>query len=268
MEEAGWRQGRFVQQKDLPTLIDIYPNAGITKDIYLIVASQSCDIANAGEPIVEFSIARKIKSVDGNFTHNKHPRKLHIEAKVGEDRAINSLTLEILAHEKICLSKSELPEGLIPEPYIRLELNTLQEYIAWLAGRYHRPALPTEFDRRFDEVWNKSKRKQFSEKGSEHILGIYVEINPDAELQQDENYSVNLLIIISEDISEEQFQNVEKISNEYAKKMIEARMDVAGPVIKKETQITIADWKRYKRFILDDLSYKNNHPLPPEVEIT
>ena len=50
--------------------------------------------------------------------------------------------------------------------------------------------------------------------------------------------------------------------------MIEARMDVAGPVIKKETQITIADWKRYKRFILDDLSYKNNHPLPPEVEIT
>ena len=173
-----------------------------------------------------------------------------------------------MAHEKICLSKLELPENLDPEPYIRLELNTLQEYIAWLAGRYQRPALPTEFDRRFDGVWNKSKRKKFSEKGSEHILGIYVEINPDAELEPDEKYSVNLLIIISEDISEMQFQNVEEIANEYANKMIEARMDVAGPVIKKETEISIATWKRYKRFILDDLSYKNNHPLPPEVEIT
>lgn len=268
MEAAGWRQGRFVQQKDLPTLIGIYPNAGITEDIYLIVASQSCDIANAGEPIVEFSIAREIKSVDGNLTHNKHPRKLHIEAKVDENGTINSLALEILAHEKICLSKSKLPEDLTPEPYILLELNILQGYIAWLAGRYQRPALPTEFDRRFDAVWSKGKRKKFSETGSEHILGIYVEIDPDAELEQDKNYSVNLLIIIPEDISESQLKNVEKIANEYAKKMSDAGMDVFGPEIEKETRISIATWKRYKRFILDDLSYKNNHPLPPEVEIT
>ena len=267
MEVAGWRQGGFVQQKDLPTLINIYPNAGITEGVYLIVASQSCDIANMGEPIVEFSIARKIKSVDGNFTHNKHPRKLHIEAKIDENETINSLALEILAHEKICLSKSELPESLSPEPYIRLELNILQEYIAWLAGRYQRPALPTEFDKRFDAVWIKSKRKKFSEKSSEHILGIYVEINPDAELKQGENYSVNLLVIVSEDISETQLKDARGVADEYAKKMAEANLDVDGPLIKKETEISIATWKRYKRFIFDDLSYKNNHPLPPEVQL-
>ncbi|MDO4230433.1 MAG: hypothetical protein Q4C98_11515, partial [Capnocytophaga sp.] len=114
MESAGWRQGGFVQQKDLSILAKIYPTVGITEEIYLIVASQSCDIAHRGEPIVEFSIARKIDKIDGNFAHNKHPRKLHIEAQEDRDGQIVPLALEMLAHEKICLHKSNLPENFSP----------------------------------------------------------------------------------------------------------------------------------------------------------
>ena len=270
MESAGWRQGEFVQQKDLHTLISHYSDAGITEDIYLVVASQSCDIAHTQEPMIEFMIARKIDKIDGNFAHNKHPRKLHIEAIVNNERQIERLALEMQAHEKICLSKANFPESLRPESYIKLELNSLKEFVAWLAGRYLRPALPTEFDRRFDEKWKKDKRRKFTEKGSEHILGIYVEITPDEEIEEDENYSVNLLIIVAYDISkmsEEDSESVRLIASEYAEKMREANMDVVGPIILPEERISVATLKRYKRFILDDLSYKSDHPLPPETKL-
>ena len=270
MESAGWRQGGFVQQKDLPTLICLYPDVGITEDIYLVVASQSCDIAHAQEPMIEFMIARKKDKMDGNFAHNKHPRKLHIEAIVDNEGQIERLSLEIKAHEKICLLKDDFPESLIPESYIELELNSLKEFVAWLAGRYQRPALPTEFDRRFDEKWKKDKRRKFTEKGSEHILGIYVEITPDEEIEEDKNYSVNLLIIVAHDISkmpEEDSESVRLIASEYAEKMREANMDVVGPLIFPEEGISVATLKRYKRFILDDLSYKSDHPLPSETKL-
>ena len=106
----------------------------------------------------------KKDKMDGNFAHNKHPRKLHIEAIVDNEGQIERLSLEIKAHEKICLLKDDFPESLIPESYIELELNSLKEFVAWLAGRYQRPALPTEFDRRFDEKWKKINAENLQKK--------------------------------------------------------------------------------------------------------
>ena len=140
-----------------------------------------------------------------------------------------------------------------------------------MVGRYQRPALPTEFDRRFDEKWKKDKRRKFTEKGSEHILGIYVEITPDEEIEEDKNYSVNLLIIVAHDISkmpEEDSESVRLIASEYAEKMREANMDVVGPSILPEGRNFSCNFKRYKRFILDDLSYKSDHPLPSETKLS
>ena len=79
LENAGWRQGSVVRSSDLPQLLDIIdvPNeAGLE----LLLASQSCDIANNNldiDPYIEVSIARKINTPNGNLTHNKNPRILH-----------------------------------------------------------------------------------------------------------------------------------------------------------------------------------------------
>ena len=91
------------------------------------------------------------------------------------------------------------------------------------------------------------------------------------EIEKNENYSVNLLIIVAHDISkmsEEDSESVRLIASEYTEKMREANMDVVEPLILPEEEISVATLKRYKRFILDDLSYKSDHPLPSETELS
>ncbi|HAX97676.1 MAG TPA: hypothetical protein DCY12_01950, partial [Candidatus Atribacteria bacterium] len=46
-----------------------------------VVVSHSCDLAHhiaENEPYVELLVGEPIQALDGNFTHGKHPRKLHL----------------------------------------------------------------------------------------------------------------------------------------------------------------------------------------------
>lgn len=142
-----------------------------------------------------------------------------------------------------------------------LEAKQLDSYIAWLAARYSRPALPSEFNNRISSSQNKLKKKAKSV--NEHLSGIYVEIMPDAEISPDEIYKVNLLGLVSPGFN----GDIEKKSSitTYAEIFENAGMDVIS-MVEKEDSISVATIKRFKRFYYDDLSFKTDAPLPSETQ--
>lgn len=270
MESCGWLQGSLVKQENVREILNAYGDAELESDsanIALVVASGSCDVANPSDPNIEFSVGRYIDKVDGSFNCNKNPRKLHCKL---ESSMENSFSIEMLAHQKISLAKDKIKENIKPDEGIRINNQDLFFYVEWLSGRYKRPAFPSEFDKRINKAWKQDKRKKESSKVSENVLGIYAKIYPEKELSADEKYDVDLLAIIVPDLDQngEDYKSIKDLLDKYKSVLESAKMAVGPIKILSESQISLSKFKQYKRFNMDALSYKENHPLPTEYSMS
>lgn len=267
LEEAGWKQGSLIKQQDVSTLLEAVGRS-YEDGLVLLLASQSCDIANnciESDPYVELSVARRIENQNGNLTYNKHPRMLHtsITVRTGDVKVSTEEFIELKAYEKFSIPKGRLI-ALQPDQNRILEDRQLAGYVAWLAARYDRPALPTAFNARIKKADPKGKLRAKVKKGSMQLAGLYVEIAPNAEIDEDERYNVNLLGVLLADFTGDDSQ-AKSVVEAYAEVMRKAGMDVTC-ALKKEDQISMAMIRRFRRFYYDDLSFKHGDPLPPEVE--
>ncbi len=240
-----------------------------TDRIVLIVASQSCDVANnniVGDPFIEFSLGRIIEKMNGNLAFNKNPRTLHTELQYRTENLdiSKNIIVELFVYEKIQIDKLELL-SYSPDNNRLLVNKQLKGFVSWHSARYSRPALPTTFNNLISEADPKNKRKKKIKSIDSMLSGIYVEILPDKEIAQGETYNVNLLGLIAADFNDD-LENTKKLIEEYAQLMKDAGMDVHTSVL-KEDEISVATLKHFKRFYYDDLSYKNTTALPPETEI-
>lgn len=136
-----------------------------------------------------------------------------------------------------------------------------------MAARYNRPALPSAFERRFNDEWKKIKGDKYIKKVSQHIVGVYIDIFPDKEIEDDESYSVNLLFLITKESRDnsEILQKIEELTSKYKQVMIDAGFDMGEIAITIKEEISVATLESYKRLIYDNLSYKNEEPLPPTI---
>jgi len=267
LEEAGWRQGSIIKDSDLDYAASI---AGIPNEpgLVLLVASQSCDIAHNNldaDPCIELSVARQITAVNSNFTHNKNPRKLHssVMRRTSDEDVFSEVYLEFKAFERLPIPKTSLVE-LQPDSDRVIEDRPLKSYVAWLAARYARPALPTEFNKRINDADPKDKIRKVVKNGNEQLVGIYVEIIPDAEIEKGQPYSVNLLGLLPAGFAGDSTKAKAAI-DAYATVMRDAGIEVVS-AIKTEDEVSVAAISRFKRFYYDDLSLKNEAPLPPEIK--
>ena len=265
LEEAGWRQGSVVKPSDLHCLLDMIGRP-YEAGLVLLVATQSCDIANnniESDPYIEFSVARNIESPKGHFTHNKNPRTLHthVTCRTGDDEVFKEDSLELRAFDKVSVPKEKLA-GLQPDLNRVLEQRQLASYVAWLAARYSRPALPSAFNDRISAADPKGKLRNKVRKGNEQLVGIYVEIIPDAEIAASESYNVNLLGLLPAGLAGDSSKAEEAIKA-YAEVLRKAGMTVVSSV-RKEDDVSIAVIKRFKRFYFDDLSFRDDAHQPPE----
>ncbi len=269
LEKSGWRQGSIIRASDVQQLlkgigIDYEPS------IVLILASQSCDIAHNdtdADPNIELFIARTLpEGSDGNFTHNKNPRVLHTQIlfRTKDENVFGNEDIELKAFEKICLHKNNF-ESLQPDPDRKLDESQLNSYISWIVTRYSRPALPSTFNDRIKKADPNCKNKKIAKKGNHQLCGIYVNIYPDAEISEDESYKVNLLGLLPSNTD----GNADKAHTAiaaYAEILESAGMEVST-AIKTENEISVATLKSFKRFYLDDLSFREEAPLPPETQL-
>lgn len=268
LEEAGWRQGSVVSASDIQQLIGIIGGISFTEDLVLLVASQSCDIANNKvdtDPYIELSVATKIEVPKGHLTHNKNPRILHthITCRTSDGDVFTEENLELKAFERVVLQKEKLAR-LHPDLDRVLEDRQLKSYVAWLAARYSRPALPTTFNDLIRAADPKGKLRDKAKRGNQQLVGIYVEIIPDAEIKDDESYNVNLLGLLPAGFAGDS-SKAENAINAFADVLRRAGMEVTVAT-RTEDQISLAAIKRFKRFYYDDLSLKEETPLPPETQ--
>lgn len=266
LEQNGWQQGSLFSDADA-THICAKIGVTINEPFVLIVASQSCDIANNNlelDPHVEVYAARLIAEPSGNFQHNKNARLLHtkfIERLPGSDMSAEKY-IAIKAFEKLFVPKMHL-QGLAPAIDKQMEDYDARNFADWLAARYSRPALPTAFNTRIDAADPKGSLRENVKKANSVLSGMYVEILPFAELKDTERYQVNLLGTIPADFDGD-LAKAEAALTRHADILRAANMDVTQRLL-KEDEISLALIRRFKRFYYDDLSYRTAAPLPAEV---
>lgn len=267
LEEAGWKQGSIVRSENIHSIADAI-KLPFDNNFIFLVASQSCDIANNNidlEPYVEISLARSIDKINGNYAHNKNPRILHTQIirRTNDSSVFSEKYIELKAFDKFFIKKEVFKE-LKPDLDRVLHDRQLKSYVAWLAARYSRPALPTEFNNRIDASIDPNKLKDKVKKGGAQLLGIYVEITPDTEIKESESYSVNLLGLLPAGFSED-LTKIKSMLDAYQDVLEKAGMEVESALL-TEDKVSLAVINRFKRFYYDDISFKKKTPLPPEVD--
>jgi hypothetical protein len=146
-----------------------------------IVISHDCDITQDPEvePSIEMIVGRRVDAPDGNLTHAKNPRRLHLPCT--ENGA--AIYLELLATGKREISKDRLAEHL---PNASLELPPKSRSILqqWLAARYRRAAFPDEFENRLRETGVGERIKKIVEPLGTHLIAIFFDVDEGRELER------------------------------------------------------------------------------------
>ena len=128
-----WRQGHALTPESSVALGVVPSNEQQT--LVSIVISHDCDLAQdpEKEPIVELVVGTLIKSPNGNFTHAKNARRLHLECTSRGQPAY----LDLGAGRKTHIDKAALA-GHAPSTHIIVALKDRPVLQVWLAARYRR----------------------------------------------------------------------------------------------------------------------------------
>jgi len=184
-----WRQGHLLTNEAV-TAIDLnhpeYP-----EDTVVIVASHDCDLAQHPdkEPQVEVVVGRKILALNGNNTHAKSSRTLHIGFE--GDKA---LLAEFVTTEKGSIPKKVLVD-FSPATNVRLAPPDLATFQLWLASRYRRSAFPDEFERRLNESGLSDKIAKAVKPSSMMITAVFFDVDEGQEVARTEPDDVYMLDI-------------------------------------------------------------------------
>lgn len=227
-----------------------------------VVISHSCDLTHhdpEGEPFAEVLVAEVADSQDGNFTHGKHPRRLHL---LMYSHKGDPCVLEFLAWRRLWVDRRELACRVPDEDRFLLE-EDIRVLTVWLAQRYIRAALPDDFNSLVQTTFK--KRNKLHARISEHVSGLYVEIYPDRELEDGESYSMNLLALVPRG-QKEAIDFVQQGVHELVEHFRQAGID-AEATVRAEDEVSYWLVRKMKRFPLEHLSLRSgDQPLPMEFE--
>ena len=190
--ETPWRQG-FLLGKDAIDALELLHAARPDQTI-VVVATHDCDLAQDPrfEPVVEVVVGC-LTPKDGNCTHAKNARKLHIQF-AGDA----PFWAEFEATAKVQIDKLRLNE-YSPRSDVRLDPDDHAVLQMWLASRYRRSAFADEFERRL------SKETKLAEKiakavkpHGELIIGVFFDVDEGAEVTRegpDDTYKLDITIL-------------------------------------------------------------------------
>jgi len=193
-----WRQGHVLTTETIATL-RLVPGTDPTLPV-VIVVSHDCDLAQDpnSEPAVEVIIGRRVNTADGNFTHGKNPRRLHLSAV----EAGGAICVELTATARQSIAKQDLV-GHAPSATVLIDAsgrNTLQH---WLAARYRRSAFPDAFDSYLVDTGVARRMARILEPLGNHILAVFFDVDEGVEREHenaDDPYRLSIVVLYSTDI--------------------------------------------------------------------
>lgn len=262
-DETLWRQGLILTSDAVEALGLRHPES--PERTLVIVASHDCDLAQSPEkePHIEVVIGRLAPEKDGNSTHAKNARKLHIEFA-----GVSIFWGEFEATAKVKVDKLEL-NRFAPRPEATLSPECHAIFQMWLASRYRRSAFPDEFERRLiskDFKLHERISKAVKPHG-ELIAGVFFDVDEGVEINRngaDDTYTLDILIMHSADPD---FEAAEKAAESAAATIAHAfKEKLFSPTNKwqhielrscdavSESVLTYQQFKQLKRWRLEHLS--------------
>ena len=261
--DTPWRQGHLLG-KDSIEVLGLHDAVAPDKTL-VIVASHDCDLAQdpEAEPVVEVVVGRLLTDKDGNCTHAKNARKLHVEFA-----GAVLFWAEFEATTKLSINKRVLSD-FVPRPEAHLSPENHAIFQMWLASRYHRSAFPNEFERRLTakEFRLHEKIAKAVKPHGELIAGVFFDVDEGVEVSRngpDDTYTLDITILHSADL---EFDTAEKAAQTAAKAIEKAFKDKLFDPSKtwqhielrscypvSESVLTYQQFKQLKRWRLEHIS--------------
>ena len=186
-----WRQGHLLTTETIEDLKLVH--AQYPHDTVVVVVSHDCDLAQLPdrESYVEVIIGRKIKKLEGNNTHAKSARALHISFEGDEE-----LFAEFVATEKNKIRKDVLI-NYEPVTNYRLSPSDLATLQIWLASRYRRSAFPDNFERYLSESKLDEKIAIAAKKHGDMLTAIFFDVDEGREEEKgpDDVYVLDIYLL-------------------------------------------------------------------------
>lgn len=242
-----WRQCYYASIEDVPNLKEIIQENHVDENGLYIFLTHSCSISQEDfkkEPLVEYILARPIKECNPAFCGRNNPRILHINVK--------EQFYEIIVHERGFIDRRVLSS--IKPLNCALPSDVADMLIRWITSRYNAPALPDNFNNRLNPIKSKIAKKL----KSSQITGVYVILDPEhVELNDDDNYQMEVVITVYRDTTNEDFIKCEQIAGEIEKLLLGVSgIELVGEKVSvhREQKITIADLREMRLMQFDYLS--------------
>jgi hypothetical protein len=189
--ETPWRQGHVFSDETVKKtgIADGAPGT------IVVVISHHCDLAALPdkEPEAEVIVGRLVEKADGNYTHAKTPRVLHLEFTTRG----GSKYVELTATNKMRLKKEVLADEV---PRAEFELRSHDQSILqrWLAARYRRAGFPDEFEKRLKDSGASDRLTKILKPAGQHICAIFFDMDEGAEVQRndlEEPYTLSIVLL-------------------------------------------------------------------------
>lgn len=268
--DTPWRQGDLLTAEAAAAFG--LQHAGGQEQTIVIVATHDCDLAQSpeSEPLVEVVVGSDIAKLDGNFTHAKTARKLHVELS-----GVPPCKAEFEATGKTRIGKTELA-AFAPQVDVRLSHESLAIFQYWLASRYRRSAFPDEFERRLkDETKLAKKITKALEPHGAMIAGIFFDVDngdENARVGEDDPYVLDIYVLHP---AEPDFMAAEAAAQQAANEIQHAFRDkLFTPTrtwkyielrfceVISESVLTYQQFKMLKRWRLEHISLGNEPQQP------
>lgn len=269
--DTQWRQGHLLGNDAIEDL-GLHPAVAPDQTL-VIVASHDCDLAQApeGEPVVEVVVGRLVTEKDGNCTHAKNARKLHV--KFGGAAVFWA---EFEATAKRLIEKRVLND-FAPRAEAHMSPESHAIFQMWLASRYRRSAFPDEFERRLTSTEFKLHEKiaKAVKPHGELIAGVFFDVDEGAEVTRDgpnDTYTLDITILHSADPD---FDAAEKAADTAANAIEKAFKDKLFDPTKtwqhielrscdpvSESVLTYQQFKQLKRWRLEHISLASEPQQP------
>jgi hypothetical protein len=190
-----WRQGHILAADTAKLLGLTHPQSPNTTAV--VVISHDCDLSQlpATEESIEIVVGRTIEKTEGNFTHAKNVRILHLPFSQGKTK----VAVELLVTQKKFVSKRSL---LCHQPEAEIRLSPQEHSILqrWLAARYRRSAFPDAFEKRLVETGLHGRLMKILKTHGMHLPAIFFDVDEGIEVNRekpDDPYLLTIFLLYS-----------------------------------------------------------------------
>jgi hypothetical protein len=272
--DTPWRQGHVLTNESSVALGVV--RAEDAETALAIVISHDCDLAQEPETeeSVEIIVANRIDVANGNFTHAKNSRRLHLECSIDEAPTY----LDMQAQHKTGIKKAALADHA-PAANVVVKPEDRSILQRWLAARYRRSAFPDEFERRLNDTGVTKRITKIVEPLGKYLVAVFFDVDEGVERDRKGEKDLYILRIdllySTEDDPAAAQEAAEKAATAIEAAFRERCFDAAtgwkwiellGCVPISDEAMTYAMSTQLKRWNMDYLSLRADPPAEPMQE--